>query len=54
VRSPRLLDRRRTALLLIDVQERYRTVLHGWDRVSAACDLLLQGTQVLGIPTLVT
>ena len=54
MRSPRLLDRRRSALVLIDVQERYRTVLHGWDRVSAACDLLLQGTQALGIPTLVT
>jgi len=54
VRSPRLLDRRRTALVLIDVQERYRTVLHGWDRVAAACDLLLQGAQVLGVPTVVT
>jgi hypothetical protein len=40
--------------VLIDVQERYRTVLHGWDRVSTACDLLLRGTQLLGIPTLVT
>jgi len=54
VRSPRLLDRRRTALVLIDVQERYRTVLHGWDRVATACDLLLQGAQVLGVPTVVT
>jgi len=54
VRSPRLLDRRRTALVLIDVQERYRSVLHGWERVSAACDLLLQGTELLGVPTLVT
>jgi nicotinamidase-related amidase len=54
VRSPRLLDRRRTALVLIDVQERYRTVLHGWDRVTAACELLLQGMLRLGVPTLIT
>ena len=54
MRNPRLLDRRRTALVLIDVQERYRTVLHAWDRVIPACDLLLQGTQLLGVPTVVT
>jgi len=54
VRSPRLLDRRRTALVLIDVQERYRTVLHGWDRVTAACELLLQGALLLEVPVLVT
>ena len=54
MRSPSLLDSRRTALVLSDVQERSRTVLHGWDRVAAACDLLLQGAQVLGVPTVVT
>lgn len=54
MRSPCLLDRRRTALVLIDVQERYRSVLHGWDRVAAACDLLLRGTQLLGVPIVAT
>ena len=54
MRNPALLDRRRSALVLIDMQERYRSVLHGWERVSAACDLLLQGTQLLGVPILAT
>jgi nicotinamidase-related amidase len=54
VRNPRLLDRRRTVLVMIDVQERYRRVLHDWDRVTAACDLLLRGAGLLGVPTLVT
>jgi len=54
VRNPRLLDRRRTVLVMIDVQERYRRVLHDWDRVTAACDLLLRGAGRLGVPTLVT
>jgi nicotinamidase-related amidase len=54
VRSPRLLDRRRTALVLIDVQERYRTVLHGWERVVAGCELLLKGARLLGVPAVVT
>ena len=40
--------------MLIDVQERYRTVLNGWPRVTAACELLLKGTQLLGVPVLVT
>ena len=54
MRNPRLLDRQRTVLVMIDVQERYRRVLHEWDRVTAACGLLLQGAELLGIPTLVT
>ena len=33
---PALLDRADTAFLLIDVQESYRTVLHGWERVVEA------------------
>ena len=40
--------------MLIDVQERYRTVLHEWGRVTIACEMLLQGARLLGVPTLVT
>lgn len=54
MRSPQLLDRGRTALVLIDVQERYRTVLHEWDRVTTSCDVLLQGARLLGVPVIVT
>ena len=54
MRSSHLLDRSRTALVLIDVQERYRTVLHDWDRVTTACDLMLRGAQLLGLPIVVT
>lgn len=39
---------------MIDVQERYRRVLHEWDRVTAACALLLRGADLLDVPTLVT
>jgi nicotinamidase-related amidase len=54
MRNPRLLDRRRAVLVVIDVQERYRRVLHDWDRVAAACTLLLRGAGLLELPTLVT
>jgi nicotinamidase-related amidase len=48
------LDRDSTVLLLIDLQEAYRPVLHAWDRVMVASRLLVQGAAVLGVPLLVT
>jgi nicotinamidase-related amidase len=54
MRHPGLLDRQRTAVVVIDVQEAYRTVLHGWEEVSAACVRLVQGATLLGVPLLVT
>jgi nicotinamidase-related amidase len=54
MRHPSLLDRARTALVVVDVQERYRTVLHGWEGVVDAVTILLRGTQILGIPLVVT
>jgi nicotinamidase-related amidase len=54
MRHPALLDRDRTALVLIDVQEGYRRALPGWDRVVTAGSLLVQGAAILGIPLVVT
>jgi nicotinamidase-related amidase len=54
MRHPALLDRERSALVVIDVQEGYRRALHGWDGVVAASALLVQGAAVLGVPLLVT
>ena len=54
MRHPALLDRERTVLLLIDLQEGYRSVLDGWDRVVRACRLLVDGAAVLGVPLVVT
>jgi len=49
-----LLDRERTALVLIDLQEGYRSALDGWERVTAASALLVRGAALLGVPLLVT
>jgi nicotinamidase-related amidase len=54
MRHPALLDRERAVLVLIDLQEGYRTVLHGWSEVLAACRLLVRGAGVLGVPVVVT
>jgi nicotinamidase-related amidase len=51
---PGLLERAHTVLVLIDVQERYRTVLHGWAGVVEASRLLVRGAGLLGVPVIVT
>jgi nicotinamidase-related amidase len=53
-RAPRLLDRHAAVLLVIDVQEAYRTVLHEYERVAGAVATLVQGAGVLGLPVLAT
>src|SRR2546428_11907721 len=54
MRHPALLDRERSVLVLIDLQEGYRTALHAWERVVVACRLLVEGMAILGVPLLVT
>ena len=54
MRHAALLDRRRTVLVLIDLQEGYRPALHRWDRVVAASALLVRGAALLDVPLLVT
>lgn len=54
MRHPDLLDRANAVLLVIDVQESYRTVLPGWERVIAATQTLLRGAALLELPVFVT
>lgn len=53
-RSPRLLARDDTVLVVIDVQEGYRPVLFEYERVAGAVARMVQGAVTLGIPLLVT
>jgi isochorismate hydrolase len=54
--SPReqLLDRRRSGLLVIDLQDAYRGLLHEEARTVGAAVRLLRGVALLGVPVLVT
>ena len=54
MRHDHLLARDRAVLLLIDLQESYRGVLHGWDAVLGRAGVLLRGCRLLGVPVLVT
>jgi len=53
-RHPRLLAREGTVLVVIDVQEGYRSVLFEYERVATAVARVVQGAVTLGIPLLVT
>lgn len=53
-RHPALLRRDDTGLILVDVQEAFRPVIDGFDRVVANCGLLAEGFAELGLPVLVS
>ena len=48
------LDRGRTALAVIDVQEGFRTAVLDFDRIARSVATLVRGAGVLGLPVLVT
>ncbi len=53
-RHPRLLAREGTVLVVIDVQEAYRSVLFEYERVANAVARVVQGAVALGVPVLAT
>lgn len=50
----RLLERDRTALVVVDVQEGFRKAVGEFDAVARNAGLLVQGASILGVPVLVT
>jgi nicotinamidase-related amidase len=53
-RHPQLLDTSDTLLLVIDVQERFRPVMKGFDSMVAGCIRLIKTFQALDLPIVVT
>lgn len=53
-RHPALVNRTDAALVIIDVQEAFRPVIHEFDAVVANCGLLAEGFGVMGRPVVVT
>ena len=51
---PDRLDPRKTVLVVVDLQERFRSLIHGMDRVVATTDRLIRFCGELEIPVLVT
>ncbi len=52
--SDRVLDRERTALVVIDVQEAFRKAIDGFDEVARQTGILIQGARALDVPVVVT
>jgi nicotinamidase-related amidase len=48
------LERDRTALVVVDVQEGFRPVIGGFDELAHQTAILVQGARVLGLPVVVT
>jgi len=53
-RHERILDRERSLLLLIDLQESYRGKIHEEDRVLRGAGRLAEAAGILGVPVLLT
>lgn len=53
-RHPALLRRGEVGLIVVDVQEGFRPVIHGFDELVRNCRLLAAGFGVLGAPVLVS
>jgi nicotinamidase-related amidase len=51
---PGLLDRARTMLVVVDVQEAFRKAIDGFDAVAHSVGVLVQGARALDIPITVT
>ncbi len=49
-----MLERDSTALVIVDVQERFRPAVREFDRVAGNVGILAQAAQVLGLPVIVT
>jgi nicotinamidase-related amidase len=54
MRHPSLLDRKRAALVVIDMQEKFRPMMADFDEVAARIAVMVQGCKLLNIPILVT
>jgi isochorismate hydrolase len=54
MRHPALLDRRRAALAVIDMQEAFRKMIGEYDEYAARIALLVQACGILDVPVLVT
>ena len=52
--SSKLLDRERTALVVVDVQEGFRKAIPGFDGIAAATATLVRGAAAIGVPIRVT
>jgi nicotinamidase-related amidase len=51
---PRILDKSKAALVVVDIQEGFRNAISDFGRVAARAAIAVRGFQILGLPVMVT
>ena len=51
---PKILDRTTTALVVVDIQEAFRSAIPDFTVVASRASTAVRGFQILGVPVLVT
>ena len=51
---PRILDRQRTALVVVDIQEAFRPVIPDFERLVERAKIAVKGFQILRLPIIIT
>ncbi|MGI8669031.1 MAG: isochorismatase family protein [Aridibacter sp.] len=51
---PRILDRKRTALVIVDIQEAFRNVVPKFEHLVSRAKIALEGFQILDLPIIIT
>lgn len=51
---PRILDRSKTALVVVDIQEVFRSVISDFPQVASRAAIAVRGFQLLGLPVIIT
>lgn len=51
---PNILDQTKTALVVIDVQEAFRSPINDFAQIAARTSLVVRGFQILGLPIIIT
>jgi len=51
---PKILDRNKTALLVVDLQEAFRSPINDFAQIAARISLAVRGFQILNLPIIVT
>lgn len=51
---PKILDPTKTALVLVDLQEAFRSPINDFAQIAARCSIAVRGFQILGLPVIIT
>ena len=51
---PRILDRSKTALVVVDIQEVFRSVISDFPQIASRAAIVVRGFQLLGLPVIIT